>query len=139
MLWVVRLYAASQMTMNSIERISECEWWMKTRMVEEKSLTMVDLDLDVEEEEHAKGMEPPAYWPSRDGSVVVENLTCHYAPQVGHNGAGGVVECMLNGYCSLIPCFVVSPLPLIPRKRLVFAVGQEVARAVGHHGFCRRG
>lgn len=41
-----------------------------------------DLDLEVEEEDHAKGVEPPAYWPSREGSVVVENLTCHYAPQV---------------------------------------------------------
>jgi hypothetical protein len=42
----------------------------------------LDLDLEVEEEDHAKGVEPPAYWPSREGSVVVENLTCHYAPQV---------------------------------------------------------
>lgn len=63
-LWIVRLYAASQMTMNSVERVSEY------------------LDLEVEEEEHAKGVEPPAYWPSKEGSVVVEGLTCKYAPQL---------------------------------------------------------
>ncbi|WWC90401.1 uncharacterized protein L201_005336 [Kwoniella dendrophila CBS 6074] len=63
-LWVVRLYAASEMSMNSVERVGEY------------------LDLEVEEEEHAKGVEPPAHWPSREGSVVVENLTCRYAPQL---------------------------------------------------------
>ena len=41
-----------------------------------------DLNLEVEEEDHEKGQEPPAYWPSRDGSVVVEKLTCQYAPQL---------------------------------------------------------
>ncbi|OCF40975.1 ATP-binding cassette transporter [Kwoniella heveanensis CBS 569] len=63
-LWVVRLYAASEMSMNSVERVGEY------------------LDLEVEEEAHTKGIEPPAYWPTRDGSVVVENLTCRYAPQL---------------------------------------------------------
>nr|XP_018261799.1 ATP-binding cassette transporter [Kwoniella dejecticola CBS 10117]OBR83957.1 ATP-binding cassette transporter [Kwoniella dejecticola CBS 10117] len=63
-LWVVRLYAASEMSMNSVERVGEY------------------LELEVEEEEYAKGIEPPAYWPSREGSVVVENLTCKYAPQL---------------------------------------------------------
>ncbi|WVR09322.1 hypothetical protein IAU60_006387 [Kwoniella sp. DSM 27419] len=63
-LWVVRLYAASEMSMNSVERVGEY------------------LELEVEEEEHSKGIEPPAYWPSRDGSVVVENLTARYAPQL---------------------------------------------------------
>jgi len=43
---------------------------------------MIDLDLDVEEEEQDRGFEPPAHWPSRDSVVQVENLTCHYAPQV---------------------------------------------------------
>lgn len=43
---------------------------------------MIDLDLDVEEEEYQRGIEPPAHWPSRDSVVQVENLTCHYAPQV---------------------------------------------------------
>jgi len=43
---------------------------------------MIDLDLDVEEEEKDRGFEPPAHWPSRDSVVQVENLTCHYAPQV---------------------------------------------------------
>ncbi|KAK6910984.1 hypothetical protein I203_105019 [Kwoniella mangroviensis CBS 8507] len=63
-LWVVRLYAASEMSMNSVERVGEY------------------LELEVEEEEHAKGIEPPAHWPSREGSVVVEDLTCRYAPQL---------------------------------------------------------
>jgi hypothetical protein len=43
---------------------------------------MKDLDLDVEEEDQDRGFEPPAHWPSRDSTVQVENLTCHYAPQV---------------------------------------------------------
>jgi ABC-type multidrug transport system fused ATPase/permease subunit len=43
---------------------------------------MPDLDLEVEEEKHAIGAEPPAYWPSRTGSVVVSGLTCKYAPQL---------------------------------------------------------
>lgn len=43
---------------------------------------MIDLELDVEEEENQRGIEPPAYWPSRDSKVEVDNLTCHYAPQV---------------------------------------------------------
>jgi hypothetical protein len=43
---------------------------------------MIDLDLDVEEEDQDRGFEPPAHWPSRDSVVQVENLTCHYAPQV---------------------------------------------------------
>jgi hypothetical protein len=43
---------------------------------------ILDLDLDVEEEDHERGIEPPAHWPSRESTVQVENLTCHYAPQV---------------------------------------------------------
>lgn len=51
---------------------------------------MIDLELEVEEESHEKGKEPPAYWPTSDGSIIVENLTCRYAPQVGgpHPGNG---------------------------------------------------
>ncbi|ODO06989.1 hypothetical protein I350_04354 [Cryptococcus amylolentus CBS 6273] len=63
-LWVVRMYASSEMSMNSVERVGEY------------------LDLEVEEEEEEKGVEPPAYWPSRDGSVIIENLTCSYAPHL---------------------------------------------------------
>ena len=36
----------------------------------------------MEEEADKKGIEPPAYWPTKDGSVIVENLTCRYAPQL---------------------------------------------------------
>jgi len=63
-LWVVRLYTASEMTMNSVERVGEY------------------LELEEEESDDNKGVEPPAYWPSREGSVVVENLTIKYAPQL---------------------------------------------------------
>ncbi|ORX38217.1 ABC transporter type 1, transmembrane domain-containing protein [Kockovaella imperatae] len=63
-LWVVRLYAAAEMTMNSVERVAEY------------------LQLDVEEEDHDRGRDPPAYWPTVDGSVEVKNLTCRYAPQL---------------------------------------------------------
>ncbi|KIR99113.1 ATP-binding cassette transporter [Cryptococcus deuterogattii 2001/935-1] len=63
-LWVVRLYAAVEMSMNSVERVGEY------------------LELEVEEESHEKGKEPPAYWPTSDGSIIVENLTCRYAPQL---------------------------------------------------------
>lgn len=52
------------------------------RLFQTLALIMEDLDLDVEEEEHKRGIEPPAHWPSRDSKVEVENLTCHYAPQV---------------------------------------------------------
>jgi ABC-type multidrug transport system fused ATPase/permease subunit len=65
-LWIVRMYTAAEMMMNSVERVGEY--------------------LDLEEEEdaatRAKAVEPPAYWPSRDGSVVVEDLTAKYAPQL---------------------------------------------------------
>ncbi len=44
--------------------------------------THPDLELEQEEPEEAKGDEPPAAWPSRDGSIVVSNLTCKYAPQL---------------------------------------------------------
>lgn len=63
-LWVVRLYAAAEMSMNSVERVAEY------------------LDLEQEEPVGTKTIEPPAHWPSRDGSVIVTNLTCKYAPQL---------------------------------------------------------
>ncbi|CAK9784394.1 unnamed protein product [Cutaneotrichosporon oleaginosum] len=63
-LWVVRLYADAEMNMNSVERIAEY------------------LELEQEESEGSEGVEPPAAWPSRDGSIVVSNLTCKYAPQL---------------------------------------------------------
>ena len=61
---------------------------------------MIDLDLDVEEEEQDRGFEPPAHWPSRDSVVQVENLTCHYAPQVRpfYTQIGGMLMYSLNQY-----------------------------------------
>lgn len=40
------------------------------------------IDLDVEEEVTAKGIEPPAHWPSREGKIEVEGLVARYAPEV---------------------------------------------------------
>jgi hypothetical protein len=86
-LWIVRMYAAAEMSMNSVERVSEC----KSHTPFKEDELMVDLDLDVEEEDQDRGFEPPAHWPSRDSVVQVENLTCHYAPQVRrfHNSDWG--------------------------------------------------
>lgn len=30
----------------------------------------------------AKGIEPPAHWPSRDGKIEVQGLTARYAPEM---------------------------------------------------------
>jgi hypothetical protein len=73
------MYAAAEMSMNSVERVSECT---SPVYLYQGGELMIDLDLDVEEEEQQRGIEPPAHWPSRDSVVQVENLTCHYAPQV---------------------------------------------------------
>jgi len=89
-LWVVRLYAASEMSMNSVERVAECGCSSAAKSMK---LILVDLDLEIEEEVTSRGIEPPAYWPSREGSVVVENLYCHYAPQVSNfPGRGGATK-----------------------------------------------
>lgn len=90
-----------------------------------------DLDLEVEEEEEQKGIEPPAYWPSRDGSVVVENLTCRYAPQVRE-------AVPWSGYCiadhvlpiSLIPCYGMCRSLSLRKRRSVYAVELGAGKAV---------
>lgn len=81
-LWVVRMYAAAEMSMNSVERVAECKSIPNCVHSAGAHSCLTDLDLDVEEEDSKRGVEPPAYWPSRDGSVVVSNLTCKYAPQL---------------------------------------------------------
>lgn len=40
------------------------------------------LVLESEEEEDEKGMEPPAYWPSKEGKIEVKSLTARYAPEL---------------------------------------------------------
>jgi ABC-type multidrug transport system fused ATPase/permease subunit len=50
--------------MNSVERIQEY------------------LQLEAEEETTAKGIEPPAAWPSNEGKIEVRNLTATYAAEV---------------------------------------------------------
>lgn len=57
-LWIVRLYASTQINMNSVERIRE-----------------YTLDMP---QESTGGKEPPAYWPSSHSSIVVEKLGIRY-------------------------------------------------------------
>lgn len=40
-------------------------------------------DLELEPEELANSVEPPAYWPSKDAGIDVDSLTCAYAPELG--------------------------------------------------------
>ncbi|CED84845.1 Multidrug resistance-associated protein/mitoxantrone resistance protein, ABC superfamily [Phaffia rhodozyma] len=63
-LWVVRLYSALEINLNSVERIREY------------------LTLESEEEEDAKGIEPPAYWPSKEGKIEVKSLEIKYSPEL---------------------------------------------------------
>ena len=58
-LWIVRLYASTQINMNSVERVRE-------------------YTLELPQEPQA-GTEPPAYWPSKNGSIQVEKLVVKYA------------------------------------------------------------
>ncbi|SJX64108.1 probable YBT1-Vacuolar, ABC protein transporting bile acids [Sporisorium reilianum f. sp. reilianum] len=59
-LWIVRMYTQTEINMNSVERISEY------------------LDL---EPERQTGNEPPAYWPSSEGRIVIRNLAVRYTPE----------------------------------------------------------
>ncbi|KAN0061178.1 Transporter of the ATP-binding cassette (ABC) [Thecaphora frezii] len=59
-LWIVRMYTQTEINMNSVERVSEY--------------------LELEPEEQG-GVEPPAYWPSSEGSIVVDNLSVRYTPE----------------------------------------------------------
>ncbi|EPQ25988.1 uncharacterized protein PFL1_06443 [Pseudozyma flocculosa PF-1] len=59
-LWIVRMYTQTEINMNSVERVSEY------------------IDLEPEKQE---GVEPPAYWPSSEGSIVVDNLSVRYTPE----------------------------------------------------------
>ncbi|GAC93288.1 ATP-binding cassette transporter [Pseudozyma hubeiensis SY62] len=59
-LWIVRMYTQTEINMNSVERISEY------------------LDL---EPERQSGQEPPAYWPSSEGKIVIKDLAVRYTPE----------------------------------------------------------
>ncbi len=41
-----------------------------------------DLGLEAEEEAHSRGKEPPAYWPTKTADIIVQDLTCSYAPEL---------------------------------------------------------
>jgi ABC-type multidrug transport system fused ATPase/permease subunit len=58
-LWLVRMYADTQINMNSVERVRE-----------------YTLELP---QEPQGGSEPPAYWPSSRGGIQVEHLAARYA------------------------------------------------------------
>ncbi|KDE04353.1 hypothetical protein MVLG_05232 [Microbotryum lychnidis-dioicae p1A1 Lamole] len=57
-LWAVRLWSMVEINANSIERVQEY------------------LEVD---QEKLDGVSPPAVWPSRDGTITVENLTATYS------------------------------------------------------------
>lgn len=58
-LWIVRLYASSQIAMNSVERVRE-----------------YTIELP---QEPQGGKEPPAYWPSNQAGIQVEKLGIRYS------------------------------------------------------------
>ena len=58
-LWIVRLYASTQIVFNAVERIRE-------------------YTLDISQEPQG-GREPPAQWPSSQPSIQIENLVVRYA------------------------------------------------------------
>jgi len=58
-LWIVRLYASTQIVFNAVERIRE-------------------YTLDISQEPQG-GREPPAQWPSSRPSIQIENLVVRYA------------------------------------------------------------
>lgn len=58
-LWIVRLYASTQINMNAVERVRE-----------------YTIELP---QETQGGKEPPAHWPSRESGIQVENLVIRYA------------------------------------------------------------
>ncbi|SCV71654.1 BQ2448_3242 [Microbotryum intermedium] len=60
-LWAVRLWSMVEINANSIERVQEY------------------LEID---QEKLDGVSPPAIWPSRDGTITVENLTATYSPDL---------------------------------------------------------
>lgn len=59
--WFVRLYSGFEVSLASVERIDEY------------------LELP---SERADGVEPPAYWPSETGGIVVNNLRVRYGPEL---------------------------------------------------------
>ena len=126
-LWIVRMYAAAEMSMNSVERVSEC---MSPPFQQDNGL-MIDLDLDVEEEEQDRGFEPPAHWPSRDSVVQVENLTCHYAPQARLHPSKQFTSLKLMFSLSL--CYEGSHSRLVQRRRSEFVVVLDLGNLVSPH------
>ena len=58
-LWIVRMYAHTQMNFNAVERIREYA---------------IDLP-----QESGTGKEPPASWPSSNSGIEVEKLVIRYA------------------------------------------------------------
>ncbi|KAE8269197.1 hypothetical protein A4X09_0g3134 [Tilletia walkeri] len=59
-LWTVRMYSQVEITANSVERIEE---YLRL------------------EPERVGGEEPPAYWPSSTGDIIIENLSVRYGPE----------------------------------------------------------
>ncbi|GMM34412.1 hypothetical protein DASC09_017370 [Saccharomycopsis crataegensis] len=62
-LWIVRLYAEVEMTMNSVERLQEY------------------LDIEQEPAQFVPETQPPKSWPSK-GEIEVKDLSLRYAPEL---------------------------------------------------------
>jgi ABC-type multidrug transport system fused ATPase/permease subunit len=87
-LWIVRLWAANEQNMTSVERLQECEWACLSksqfrRLTRRRScLIHGSTDLKLEPEAIPEAKEPPAYWPTKEAKIEVEELTCAYAPEL---------------------------------------------------------
>lgn len=62
-LWIVRLYAEVEMTMNSVERLQEY------------------LDIEQEPAQYIPATQPPADWPTK-GEIEVKDLSLRYSPEL---------------------------------------------------------
>lgn len=62
--WLLRFYTELEQSMNSVERINDY------------------MDVPSEPPSIIEGHRPPAYWPSNQGGVSVENLVLKYSPEL---------------------------------------------------------
>jgi ABC-type multidrug transport system fused ATPase/permease subunit len=81
-LWIVRLWAANEQNLTSVERLQECESPENIPQEETYLSSNLHADLKLDPEAIPESKEPPAFWPTKEAKIEVENLTCAYAPQL---------------------------------------------------------
>lgn len=64
--------------MPQVERIGECKCTGFTDPSPKLILASLDLELEAEEESHSRGIDPPAFWPTKDAEIVMTDLVCSY-------------------------------------------------------------